>query len=91
MSAYVCADDNLAVTAVQLLLRANYKVPQDIAMIGINDSRICRLLLPRLSSVNIPLVEDAKRLAEACLFKLKDKKNVFRLKSEIYLVERESS
>lgn len=48
------ADDNCAVVCMQMLKRAGYSVPDDVAIVGFNNDLISRIVEPNLSTVNYP-------------------------------------
>ena len=53
----VAANDDLAYGMLDAFIRAGLNVPQDIALIGYDDSLAAKLGRPRLSSVHVPLKE----------------------------------
>lgn len=50
--AVLCTNDEWAAVLVSLLKRNNMRVPEDVAVVGYNDSRTALLCEPRLASVN---------------------------------------
>lgn len=55
--AYVVGDDGTAALLVRLLDGWGVKVPEDVAVIGYDDDRMCTLINPPLSSVRVPKQE----------------------------------
>jgi DNA-binding LacI/PurR family transcriptional regulator len=53
----VAANDELARGVIEALIREGFRVPEDIAVIGYDDSRLAMLNQPALSSVRVPLKE----------------------------------
>lgn len=51
--AFVCADDYLAIGAISALRDHNYKIPEDISIMGLADVDIAPFMLPRLSTVQV--------------------------------------
>jgi LacI family transcriptional regulator len=51
--ALVCANDLIAVGALHALLVADRKVPQDVAVVGMDDTVAAQMAFPQLSSVSL--------------------------------------
>ncbi|KAB1919383.1 LacI family transcriptional regulator, partial [Micromonospora sp. ALFpr18c] len=51
--ALVCANDLIAVGALHALLAAERRVPQDVALVGMDDTELARMMFPQLSSVSL--------------------------------------
>lgn len=47
-----CANDYTAISAIQVFMKAGYKIPEDVAVIGFSNYPISRILEPALSSVD---------------------------------------
>ena len=56
-SAVFCANDPLAMGAMQALLDAGIKVPEEVSIIGFNDVDACNFTRPTLSTVYAPSSE----------------------------------
>jgi LacI family transcriptional regulator/LacI family asc operon transcriptional repressor len=57
----VCASEDLfAVAAMKVLIEKGYKVPEDVAIMGFNNSLICECATPPLSSVDNRVVDLSK-------------------------------
>lgn len=55
ITAIVCAEDEIAVGAVKACMEFGYKIPDDIAVTGYNNSQLSYCLIPELTSVdNLP-------------------------------------
>lgn len=52
-TALFCTNDTIAVGAVKAALRLGLRVPQDVAVIGYDDSSVCTVIEPELTSINI--------------------------------------
>ncbi len=55
--AIFCANDLMAIGAIKAIHQLGMKVPDDIAVAGIDDNEISRLLEPQLTTVKMPLEE----------------------------------
>jgi LacI family transcriptional regulator len=66
-SALFCANDLMAVGAIARFFEAGVRVPQDVSVLGFDDSAIAAYCTPPLTTVRIP-IEDAA--ASACRFLL---------------------
>jgi LacI family transcriptional regulator len=53
--AIVCANDQMAIGALQALLRAGLRVPEDLAVTGFDDLPVVRHLHPGLTTVRQPI------------------------------------
>lgn len=52
-SAFVTDDDTIAAGALRAFSEFNYRVPEDISIIGFNDRPSCELTLPPLTTINV--------------------------------------
>lgn len=50
-SAFIADNDIIAVSAIQVLQNMEYRVPEYISIIGFDDSNICTILTPHLTTV----------------------------------------
>lgn len=50
--AFVCANDYLAIQITELLRKAGFRVPEEIAVTGFDDSRASRSMMPPLTTVH---------------------------------------
>lgn len=57
LSAVCCSSDTISIGALRALSERGLRVPEDISLIGIDDSEMTRFVTPTLSSVRIPLHE----------------------------------
>ena len=56
-TALLCHNDETALGAMQCLQRHGFAVPDDVSVVGFDDTEICELTSPKLSSVKVPLRE----------------------------------
>ena len=55
VTAILCAEDELAVGAVKAVLEGGYKIPEEIAIVGYDNSNLSYCCIPEISSVdNLP-------------------------------------
>lgn len=66
------SNDLMAVGALHVLSEAGRRVPQDVAVIGFDDSSAAGSCRPRLTTVRQPVEDMAARMAELLLEKLDD-------------------
>ena len=64
IDAVFCGNDNLALGCLFECQRRGIRVPDDIAIIGFNDTEFCAAAFPSLSSVATPRYDMARRSAE---------------------------
>lgn len=82
-TAIVAVTDNIAVGAIEYLKENNYKIPEDIAILGMGDSRISSVITPRLTTIHYHYKTSGRKAAEIMLQLLnkKDKKNIKNIKN----------
>lgn len=73
-SAFIADNDIIAASAVQSLQHAGFQVPEDVSVIGFDDSSICTILTPYLSTVRVNPYGMAK-LATARLIEMIESPN----------------
>lgn len=91
--AIFCANDEMALGVIKAAKKNNIKIPEQIALIGYDDIRLCDITTPTLSSIRQPKHEIGIMLAEKLITYIDDKKNETLFKNIILkpeLVIRES-
>jgi DNA-binding LacI/PurR family transcriptional regulator len=67
LDAIFAASDLMAVGAVRTLIRAGRRVPDDVAVVGFDDSVVAETATPALTSVHQPVVDIGRRLVRVLL------------------------
>jgi LacI family transcriptional regulator len=88
-SAIFCANDTLAIGALDALRELRLSVPNDVALVGFDNSLAAAQKRPPLTSVEMPFLEMGKRAAEVLLEPSSAKETIHRLPCQ--LIQRESS
>jgi len=70
--AIVCANDLLAIATMKTLAKRGIRVPQDVLLIGMDDTELAELSTPSITSVNLGSVRRAKEAASLLIRRLKD-------------------
>lgn len=70
--AIVCANDLLAVAAMKVIASRGLRVPQDIALVGMDNTNIAELANPALTSVDLGSEKRARKAAHLLLARLDD-------------------
>ncbi|TCC44180.1 LacI family transcriptional regulator [Kribbella capetownensis] len=70
--AVICANDLLAVGLMHELVGAGLRVPEDVAVVGMDDSELAEQSFPPLTSVNLGSAERGRRAAELLLARIED-------------------
>ena len=70
--AILCANDLLAVGLLHELNERGLRVPDDVAVVGMDDSELAELTFPALTSVNLGSAERGRRAAELLLARIDD-------------------
>lgn len=89
--AILCAYDCIAIGAIKCIFDNGLMVPEDIAIIGINNNRESEYLNPPLSSVDLRLEEVGKEMAVAMVNQLLGKECKKEIKINPKLIIRKSS
>ncbi|WP_435105416.1 LacI family DNA-binding transcriptional regulator [Arhodomonas sp. AD133] len=66
-TAVFCGNDNMAVGAIEALTQAGYRVPEDVSVIGYDNTRLAALYRPRLTTVDIPIAAIGHAAAHTAL------------------------
>ncbi|GEM46943.1 diguanylate cyclase domain-containing protein [Deinococcus cellulosilyticus] len=86
----VCANDEMAHGAITLLSQRGIRVPEDIAVVGFDDSEEFRHVVPALTTVRQPFFEQGVQAAEALMKLLQNQPVDLQLLVPTRLVVRES-
>ena len=87
-----CATDNIAAGAMQYLRENNIRVPDDVMVGGVGDSRFDKVLYVPLSTVHLHYKTAGIEGAKMLLSEMKDRSEVHRiLQLEYEIIEREST
>ena len=65
--ALICAYDYLAIGAVRALTESGYRIPEDVAIIGMDDIPEAKFLNPPLSSINSNFDEVCEAASETLI------------------------
>ncbi len=60
IDAFICSEDLIAVGAIRALSSIGKKIPEEVSIVGINNSIYCDVVTPRLTSLNTALDELGK-------------------------------
>jgi len=66
-SAVFCANDTIALTALRIMSMKGARCPDDISLLGYDDSAPAGLSLPPLSTIQVPLYDIARRAVDVLL------------------------
>ncbi|WP_407334324.1 substrate-binding domain-containing protein [Enterovibrio sp. 27052020O] len=70
ISAVFCYNDGMAVGVITALIDRGFQIPEDVSVIGFDDSLVARYLHPKLSTVRYPIAEMATEAAEIAIARL---------------------
>ena len=88
----LAANDEIALGVLQAAIDLGLRVPEDVRVVGFDDTRLACLLRPRLSSVRVPLLDIGAAAIRALMKRIEEPElepRVITMKTE--LVIRESS
>lgn len=90
-SAFFCCNDYEAAALYKVLRELGRRIPEDVAIIGFDDSEISRSLYPELSSIRVDVREMGRKAVEIALDLMKKKKRVpYKIVLATRLIERGS-
>ncbi len=91
-TALICYDDDAAMEVIGSLNARGLRTPQDVSIIGFNDSQYACFTTPSLTSVRLPLAEVGVRAARLLLERIENPHTPFRGESlQTELIERSSA
>ena len=73
LDAVLCANDLIAIGAMRVLADAGLRVPDDVCVVGMDDSELCALCTPTLTSVSLQAEKRGERAAQLLLRRLGDR------------------
>lgn len=72
-TALFSANDDMAITAMQAFAEQGIRIPDDLSLVGFDDVPAASLMLPKLTTVRLPIYEMAKAAVESiCRMRQKD-------------------
>lgn len=93
-TAILATTDHLAMGAISYLFENDYKIPEDVAIVSIGDSKIAQIITPKLTTVHYHYKTAGRKAAEIMLEYLekekKAEKEIKKIKLDCTLVERKS-
>ncbi len=91
-TAIFCASDTISIGALHACNENGIRVPEDVALIGLDDSEMTRYISPTLSSIHIPLEEMGQFAVKVLFDRIHDHHHaVIRTYFPFEIVEREST
>lgn len=73
-TAIIASDDIVAATAIKTIQQAGLRVPDDVAIVGIDDQHFCTYLNPALTTIRLPILEAGKRAVKTVLERISGKR-----------------
>ena len=90
--AVFAANDEIAIGIANAARDRGIEIPDALRLVGFDDSRLCSLLRPRLSSVRMPVREIGNAAIEAIIRRIEEPENIPRhLRLATTFIQRESS
>jgi len=91
-TALFCASDTISIGALHACTENGIRVPEDLAILGLDDSEMTRYISPTLSSIHIPLEEMGQFAVKVLFDRIHDHhKVVIRTYFPFEIIEREST
>ncbi len=91
VSAFFCINDITAIGALKAIQDCNYKIPEDISVISMDDIDISQYVSPMLTTMHIPIEEIGKMTAKILIDRIRNGHTLpLKISLPFYLVKRES-
>jgi DNA-binding LacI/PurR family transcriptional regulator len=85
--AIICGNDDIAAGVIKALKEKSIKVPRDVSVTGFDNSVICKVSEPTITTVNIPSDEIGRESTESLLFRIKNNTSIQTKKIRCQIVE----
>lgn len=87
----ICATDNIALGVIECLKENNLQIPKDVGVISIGDSKISKVLTPKLSTLHYHYKTSGVEAGKVIISKINNKTNdIVKIKLGYEYIERES-
>ncbi|NOY76469.1 MAG: LacI family transcriptional regulator [Calditrichaeota bacterium] len=92
-TALYCFNDLVAIGSIYALRQAGLRIPDDMAVVGNDDTPLAQATFPPLTTVHIPIYEIGRQATELLFAQVRQKENPLNKKIilEAHLVERKSA
>jgi DNA-binding LacI/PurR family transcriptional regulator len=91
VTAFFCINDITAIGALKAIQDCNYKIPEDISVISMDDIDISQYVSPMLTTMHIPIEEIGKMTAKILIDRINNGHSLpLKISLPYYLVKRES-
>ncbi|MEM2117249.1 MAG: LacI family DNA-binding transcriptional regulator [Thermoplasmata archaeon] len=90
-TAIVTLGDVYALSLIKQAVKLGIRIPEDLSIIGFDNTTQCELIHPSLTSINQPMEEMGKRAVELLIERIKNPdKKIEKVRFEVEIIERES-
>ena len=69
-TAVICGNDNMAVGMIEQIQGSGYRVPEDISVMGVDNSIVSKAVVPNLTTMEMPLKKMGELASEELLSKI---------------------
>ncbi|MBU3128918.1 LacI family DNA-binding transcriptional regulator [Clostridium tagluense] len=76
VTAYIIANDSMAIGAYRAISEAGFKIPKDISIVSYNDNITAQFIVPALTTVKIHMEFMGETAVELIIEKLKDRRKI---------------
>ena len=91
ISAIFCANDTTAIGVIHALKEKNFRIPEDISVISVDDIETAQYLSPMLTTVHVPLEELGKITAKTLIDRINGGHRLpMRISLPFYIAKRDS-
>lgn len=71
-----CANDSTAISVMQVFMKANYRIPEDLAVVGFSNYPISRIIEPKLTTIDDRAFEMGQTAAKLLLRQIEEKNGI---------------
>lgn len=89
--AFICSNDSAAIQLSNALSTLNYKIPEDISIIGFDDTVLCNMVMPKLTTVRVNKELMGRKAVQRLLWRINHiNEPIESIVMEVELIERDS-
>ena len=90
-TAFISSNDDMAFAAIEVFQKYGIRVPEDLSIIGFDDTAAASLVRPALTSVRVPFLDMAEKAVETLIAHIEgENSGVESFKLDVKLIKRDS-
>ncbi|WP_242851353.1 substrate-binding domain-containing protein [Clostridium sp. DMHC 10] len=89
--AFICSNDSAAIQLSNALNTLKYKIPKDVSIIGFDDTVLCNMVMPKLTTVKVNKELMGRKAVRRLLWRINHRDEpIESIMMEVELIERDS-